>query len=44
MNAGRFSYTVRNPDGGFLQYAEDGLGLDAPDAMSLEQLFNPRPA
>jgi len=43
MNAGCFSYTVRNLDGGFSQCEEDGLGIDAPDAMSLEQLF-PGPA
>src|SRR5271166_2740388 len=42
VDAGRFSNAVRNPDGGFSQGAENGLGVNAADAMLLEQLLDRR--
>jgi hypothetical protein len=36
VDAGRFSNTIRNLDGGLSQCAENGLSTDATDAMLLQ--------
>jgi hypothetical protein len=42
VNARRFSDTIRNSYGWFPQSTENGLGIDATDAMLFEQLLNRR--
>jgi len=44
MDAGRFSDTISNFDGGFSQYAENGLSIEATNAMLLEQPLDRRRA
>jgi hypothetical protein len=40
VDACRFSNAIRDLDGRFSQCTDNGLGIDATDAMLLEQLLN----
>ena len=42
VDAGRFRHPIRHFNGGLPQYAKNGLGIHAPDAMLLEQLLDGR--